>query len=192
MTTTERTAIRAAMERAARQLARREGEEVVPPDVLDALARAAEAQAVPVVLGEAVKLREENAELADQLAAVRRSLDEAERTAEQLRRELRDAESLRRDTDRQLDKLTVERTKLHHDLTAAQQTARKPKHRHAYPWSSPDELPGPCECGHPFPRALDEDDEEIVPELTPWDELMERVRYELELAGWPPEATDER
>lgn len=184
MTTTERTAMRVALERAANR-AHDDGEDEVSQDVLDALITAAEQQSDGSA--EQVKqLREENGRLADDVAARQRSLEETEQTVAQLRRELRTAVDEGAAVAERVNKLRVENNELREAVKvaeAAAQVAASPQHTHAYPWDAPDELPGPCGCGKPFPGDTDEGDE-VEPELTPWGELMLTVRTEL--ADWNP------
>lgn len=93
----------------------------------------------------------------------------------------------------ELDAVNAERDQLRTKLGEALKAGRPrhtatPVHEHRYPQAAPDELPGPCECGKPFPRALfddPEDDEVAGYELTGWDEQWEQIRAELEQLGWP-------
>lgn len=179
MTTTERTPMRVALERAARL-----ADDEVAPDVLDRLVAAAEQQ-VDGSAEQVQQLREENGRLADDVAARQRSIEETEHTVAQLRRELRTAVDEGAASAERLTKLRAENAELREAVEsakAAAQVAASPQHVHAYPWDAPDELPGPCECGKPFPGDTDEG-EDVEPELTPWDELMLAVRAEL--ADWP-------
>lgn len=85
---------------------------------------------------------------------------------------------------RELDLIKAERAELREKLK------KQPKpepHRHQYSWAGPDDMPGPCECGHPYPRDLHDDPDDDAGDSTvqaPWDQVISRVRDELE-GVWP-------
>lgn len=126
---------------------------------------------------ECEELRAENATLADQLA-------QATKTAEL-------AAHLRIEADgwkAELDALTAERNELREHLKAAKRPRipAPPAHIHAYPWESPDKLPGACACGKQYPGGLGYDPDDDAGDsvvIGRWDEIMDELRVELE--GWP-------
>lgn len=165
------------------------------PGLYNACNHCGQSKASPVHgSAEEVRLRQENVELADQIADRQRQLDDLGRQhAEALQRNLQlteqldagsDVDSLRRD---ELDAVIAERDELRAEVGRLRQATRtppEPEHKHEYEWVRPDEPTQRCSCGKVNPRlAVEESDEEIEPDLTPWDELIEQVRYEL--ACWP-------
>lgn len=138
--------------------------------------------------------------LLDQVEAQQRELERLGRDhADVLQRNL-DLESARDVHRAELDQIVVERDQLRTKLAAALKAGRprlathkkqeSGEHRHAYPQATPDELPGDCECGKPWPRALfdaDEDDE-AGHTLTGWDLLFEELRDDVAALGWPDDA----
>ncbi|MFJ8818185.1 hypothetical protein [Amycolatopsis thermoflava] len=63
-------------------------------------------------------------------------------------------------------------------------------HRHYYPADSPGQTPGPCACGHPYPRAhIANRWDEVAPSpAEPWAPLLDQIRAEV--GTWPePERT---
>lgn len=65
---------------------------------------------------------------------------------------------------------------------ATERLERAEQHEHFYPWPDPAKPPEPCACGRLWPRLLDEDTEEVEPDLEPWDALWARLR--VDLADW--------
>lgn len=63
------------------------------------------------------------------------------------------------------------------------------RHKHEYPAERPGEVPGDCECGHPYPRAhiLDRSTELPAEEPDAWARFFAGLRNEL--ADWQPGRT---
>lgn len=83
----------------------------------------------------------------------------------------------------QLAALTAERDQL------TEQVQRAAAHRCAWEWPGPDQLVEPCECGRPYPRYLEEvdeeDDEPVEPDAESWEALFCRIRDELQHLAEP-------
>lgn len=125
-----------------------------------------------------------------QLTEQRRQLD-AEH--DQTRQALLDVSNQRDEQASKIRQLEEDAVEVANDLASAHQALDEQAaqnvepHRHLYPWAAPGELPEPCACGQPYPRAeLPEPRADIPePEPEPWADLLGRVRTEL--AGWTPE-----
>lgn len=132
-----------------------------------------QAEQIERLQAERDELRQENSALADTVEARQRDLEDADRYTNSLRTELANAIA------------EVERLRGELESRAWEKVI---EHHHTYEWASPDELPRDCACGHPYPRDLREV-EEVTPDTTTWDELVEMARLELEEMGWPGDAS---
>lgn len=60
------------------------------------------------------------------------------------------------------------------------------RHKHYYPAEQPGDIPGDCECGHPYPRAhITDRSHETADEPDAWARFFAGLRDEL--ADWQPE-----
>ncbi len=203
MTTTERTPMRVALERAAQR-----ADDEVAPDVLDQLIAAAEAQAgaapgTDQVADLARRLEESSHREIDAANHLERAADEVQRLraesaqlADRLERALRLLRGMARKVSafRRYSVLTERQlTQAHSDAETWEAEYERvrderlddltPEHVHAYPWPERFEPPEPCECGKVHPWFAAEEGDEVVPELTSWEQLMSDLRDEL--ATWP-------
>lgn len=73
------------------------------------------------------------------------------------------------------------------ELEAKRSSSDGVRHEHRYPWPRPGELPQPCKCGQPYPRAHLAEPREDVPatEPEPWADLFAGIRADL--ADWRPQ-----
>lgn len=164
--------------------------------------------AAPADTAELDQLRAEIADLAGQRAAHRAEIEaveaerdaargDADRVREQLADLTRKTGALRADYQAvaeenraladQLAAITAERDQL------AEQMQRASAHRCAWEWPGPDQRVEPCECGRPYPRYLEEieeDDEPNEPDGESWEALFNRIRDELHDFAGPADATE--
>lgn len=125
---------------------------------------------------------------------LKKQLDEARAERDTARAQLRDRpdtgvdpsllDQAQRDSARLADELACARR----DLAMANRTldeiadeqADQPAHVHQYPVDLATGQRGPCSCHKPWIRDLTEDDEPVVPDIEPLDQLFARIRTELQ------------
>lgn len=180
----------------------RRGDDPAPSEYLDALVLAVNPLLDQMRRGgatpsdaELVKLREENGDLADEVARLTKAL--ATQTPEvhrltvaldELAAEARNATANLTEHARLLEERDGQVRELRHlvdELEAAQRAAVPAEpHRHQYVWPEPGTAPAPCACGQPYPRT--NITKAKAPKATtpePFAALFSRVRGQL--AGWP-------
>jgi DNA repair exonuclease SbcCD ATPase subunit len=123
------------------------------------------------VTGELATARANETEARDHLAALTRKVGA-------LRADYTAAADDNRALADQLAAITAERDQL------AEQAELDIAHRCAWPWPDPDLPVQPCECGRPYPRYLEDvEDEEPERDVEPWEALFDRIRDEIQETG---------
>ncbi|MFD5245052.1 hypothetical protein ACFWIW_10935 [Amycolatopsis sp. NPDC058340] len=106
------------------------------------------------------------------------------------RAQLRDAEALPHGG---VELLQADNARLANDLAATQRDLANANatldaiadeqaaavHTCQWPVTEPGTEPGQCACGKPWPRGVDAEFEEVVPDVEPWDALFGQIRAEV-------------
>lgn len=78
----------------------------------------------------------------------------------------------------QLEQLRAENTALVEERAQLAEVADQP-HICQWDWSDPTQPIQPCACGRTWPRYLEYEEEEIEPDVEPWDTVFQQLRDQL-------------
>ncbi|WP_027946571.1 hypothetical protein [Amycolatopsis taiwanensis] len=191
------------------KLARRAGDDPLPAETITAFAdavrpllgtstggdlAAAELEHKDSVIAELRRIVDGHARSCDRLKAdQQRAASENRRLAEQLEAARGEVASKQALIERYLKAVDEERADLNGRIAALQKALEErsssdgERHQHFYPADQPGAVPGPCACGHPYPRAHIRDRSGDVPLEVPdaWAQIFGQLRDQL--ADWEPE-----